>query len=292
MAAQKAKGPLLHRVAVVSGGSRGIGRAIAVALAEAGASVAVVSRSEPDLIASVDSITAAGGRAIPIVADVTNRHDVERMRDEVERQFGSPDLLVNNAGSLKAVGPLWEIDPDRWWIDVETNLRSAALCAWAVLPGMVERGSGTIINMTSISATSRSGYDSAYSAAKAGLIRFTSALAAETAGRGIRVFAVHPGTVRTDLTRQLAESPAGRGHFAFLNQLRPDEWADPSRVAHVCVALAAGRGDRLSGYFIDVVDTPTKLFWRAVGQGGLAWRDLYAFGLCRSLARSTTTPQP
>ena len=258
-------------------------------LAEAGASVAVVGRSASDLAATADAIGRAGGRAFPVVANVTDRQAVMRMIDEVRQRFGPPDLLVNNAGSLMAVGALWEIDPDQWWADVEANLRSAALCAWAALPMMVERGSGTIVNIASISGTSRSGHDTAYSAAKAGLIRFTAGLAAETAGRGVRVFAVHPGTVRTDLTAQLAESPAGQQHFAFLHHLRPNEWVEPGRVARLCVALAAGRGGRLSGHFIDVVDSPSKLFWRAVGTAGLAWRDLYALMLCRGIMRSGRT---
>lgn len=275
-------GILANRVAIVTGGGRGIGRAIGEALATAGAAVALVGRSGDTLFDAVTSIERAGGRAIPIVSNVTDPVAVVRMVREVRESLGAPDVLVNNAGSLAAIGPTWEIEPDRWWSDVEVNLRSAALCSWAVLPEMIERGSGTIINLASTAGTSKSGYDSAYSAAKAALIRLTSSLASESAPHGIRAFAIHPGTVRTALTRQLLESAEGRRHFPFFQRLRPDQWSDPSRIAQLCVTLAAGRGGRLSGYFIDTADSPSKLVWRTLGALGVAWRDLYAMYLCRA----------
>ena len=279
-------GILANRVAIVTGGSRGIGRAIAESLAEAGAAVALVGRSGDSLLDAVASIERAGGRAIPIISDVTDQTAVMCMVRDVRESLGAPDVLVNNAGSLAAIGPTWEIEPDHWWSEVEANLRGAALCSWAVLPEMIERGSGTIVNIASRSGTSRAGYDSAYAAAKAALIRLTASLASETAGRGIRAFAVHPGTVRTGLTRQILESAEGQRHFAFFQQLRPDQWSDPARVAQLCVTLAAGQGGRLSGYLIDTADSPSKLIWRTLGALGVAWRDLYAMYLCRTPRQS------
>jgi len=276
-------GVLRHQVAIVTGGSRGIGRAIAVELAGAGASVAVVGRSRSGLADVIAAIEDSGGHAIPIAADVTDRESVVRLVKDVRAQLGPPDVLVNNAGSLEAVGPIWEIDPDKWWADVEANLRSAALCAWAVLPDMVDRRRGTVINVASISGVGRSGYDSAYSAAKAGMIRLTSSLATETAAHGVRAFAVHPGTVRTALTQRLAESPEGRRHFSFFGQYEPDQWADPSRVARLCVGLASGQGAPLSGYFVDSTDKPSTFLWRLLGKLGIIWREAYAMNLCRAL---------
>lgn len=281
-AGQRARGQLTGRVAIVTGASRGIGRVIAGTLAREGAAVAIVGRSVAHVEVAAAEIDANGGRALPVVADATDRQAVARLVDEVLRELGPPDILVNNAGGLAAVGPIWETDPERWWADVEQNLRSAAVCSWAVLPRMVAQGHGTIINVASISAVTRSGFDSAYSAAKAAVVRLTTSLAAETNGSGVRAFAVHPGTVRTELTRHLMDSAQGRRHFGFFHELRADEWSDPARVAALCVALATGRGDRLSGHFIDADDSPTKLFWRTVGRFGLAWRDLYALYLTRS----------
>ncbi|MCC7371867.1 MAG: SDR family oxidoreductase [Chloroflexi bacterium] len=279
--AQLPRGVLQGSVAVVTGASRGIGRAIASELAAAGAAVALVGRSDGDLHLAASQIEQNGGQAIPVIADITSRRAVSEMVRRVEAELGAPDLLVNNAGRLSAIGPLWEIDPDDWWSEVEVNLRGPALCAHAVLPGMVARRRGTIVNVSSISANMRSGFDSAYTASKAALLRLSASLASETATHGIRVFAVHPGTVKTELTHRLMETPEGRRHFGFFHELSGSEWSEPEAVARLCVQLAAGDGDRLSGYFVNAVDSPTNWFWRQLGTLGVSWRELYAMYLRR-----------
>ncbi len=137
---------LAGQVAIVTGGGRGIGRAIAQALAAAGASVAGVARSADQLAETVSSITSANGRAIALTADVMDQSAIEHAVAQTEQQLGPVDLLVNNAGSLVAIGPLWEADPKEWWRDMEINLRGTFLCARAVLPSMVARRHGRIIN--------------------------------------------------------------------------------------------------------------------------------------------------
>ena len=143
------KDDLRGQVAIVTGGGRGLGRTFAHALAAAGAAVAVVARSSDELAEVVASIRELGRRATAITGDVTDRQAVEHVVHETERQLGPVDLLVNNAAILRTPGPLWEVDPDEWWRTMEVNVRGPFLCARAVLPGMIERGRGRIINVAS-----------------------------------------------------------------------------------------------------------------------------------------------
>ena len=170
-------------IAVVTGGSRGIGKAIADALRESGAEVTSLSLSEG--------------------VDVTDRTAVAAAFAEL----GAVDLLVNNAGTMDAIGPSWEVDPDDWRRDIETSLFGAFNCSRAVLPGMIERGTGRIVNVSSGVATRAYPHASAYAAAKAALRSFTQSLAAETADHGIAVFAISPGFVWTAMTERLRDSP-------------------------------------------------------------------------------------
>ena len=137
------------QVAIVTGGGRGIGSAIAQKLTKAGAAVAVVARSEDQLAETVTLIEGAGGRAIALPVDVTDQQAVERAVAETEQQLGPVDLLVNNAGVPGPPGPLWESDSGEWWWCIEVNLRGPFLCSRAVLPGMVARGRGRIITTAS-----------------------------------------------------------------------------------------------------------------------------------------------
>jgi NAD(P)-dependent dehydrogenase (short-subunit alcohol dehydrogenase family) len=272
-------GGLSQQNAIVTGAGRGIGRAIAMRLASAGAAVALVGRTDADLIETADAIRSQGGRALVLPADVTDRQAVAALVQQVRDELGPPHILVNAAGALRAIGPIWETDPDAWWDDVQVNLRSSALCAWAVLPDFVAQRHGTLINLVSLAVTMRSGYDSAYTSAKAAVVRLTTSLAVETEAHGVRVFAVDPGTVRTNLTQTLMDSPLGRRYFPFLQHMQPEHWTRPERPADLCVDLAAGRGGYLSGHVIHVGDTPSRLGWRLVGRLGMAWRELVAMRL-------------
>src|SRR5712691_9553667 len=167
-------GELAGQVAIVTGGGRGIGRAMAHALTTAGAAVVVTARSAEQLATTVAAIHAQGGQAVAVPADVTDARAVQHLVAETERQFGPVDLLVNNAESSSAFGPLWEVDPEDWWHDVTVNLRGTLLCTHAILPVLLARRRGRIINVASISGistgpgTTPSPHQSSYSSSKAG----------------------------------------------------------------------------------------------------------------------------
>src|SRR5262249_54052018 len=133
-------------VAVVTGGGRGIGRAIALALARHGAAVTITARSVGELDSTLGELRTIHDRTIAVRSDVTDRASVDDMVSQTEARLGPIDFLVNNAGSAGVIGPIWETDPDDWWREVEVNLRGPLLCARAVLPGMIARRSGRIVN--------------------------------------------------------------------------------------------------------------------------------------------------
>src|SRR4029077_4349720 len=152
--------------------------------AAAGASVAVVARTEGQSIEVVAEVAKAGGRSIAISADVSQPGEVDQMIGEVERTLGPVDLLVNNAGLAGPIGPTWEADPTEWWRCLEVNLRGPMLCSRAVLPGMIARGKGRIVNVASGAGTGAIPYLGPYVTSKTALIRLTEVLAAEVAEHG------------------------------------------------------------------------------------------------------------
>lgn len=211
-------------IAVVTGGNRGIGKAISEALDDTGYAVTSLSRSEG--------------------VDVNRSSDVER----AIAAAGPVDLLVNNAGTLAAIGPTWEVDPDDWRRDLQTSVLGAFICSRVVLPGMIERRRGRIVNVSSGAAKRAYPYGSGYAAGKAALVSFTASLAAETAEHGIAVFAISPGFVWTEMTERLRDAP---GPAPDIGGAVPQ---DPARAARLVVRLASGEADVLSGRFIDVRD--------------------------------------
>jgi NAD(P)-dependent dehydrogenase (short-subunit alcohol dehydrogenase family) len=258
-----AERPLAGQVAIVTGGGRGIGRAIAQTLAAAGAAVTVAARSEDEIAEAAAAIVGAGEQALAIRADVTDRCAVERLVAETERWLGPVDLLINNAGVFGPIGPIWEVDPDEWWDGVASHLRGTLLCCRAVLPGMIERGRGRIINVASRSGVRTHPYTSGYAVAKAGVLRLTDHLAAETRDTGISVFAIYPGRVQTAMTDELIESAAGRRWLPDEGKAREGQWQPADAAAQLCVALATGRADALTGRFFGVNDDLDDLVRRA-----------------------------
>jgi NAD(P)-dependent dehydrogenase (short-subunit alcohol dehydrogenase family) len=254
---------LSGQVALVTGGGRGLGRAFAEGLAAAGAAVAVVGRSADSLEETVRRIAAAGGCAIPVAADVTRIDSVSSMVQAVQKRFGAVDLLVNNAGTNRPVGRVWEVDPEQWWHCIESNLRGPFLCSRAVIPNMIERGGGRIINVGSTAGMRPLPYCSAYSTSKAALSRLTETLAAETKPYGIKVFAIHPGLVRTGMTEYLAESPAGRYSVPWVGRVLSAGEDDPPEVAvNLVLLLSSGCADSLSGRFLSAYDDLISLVER------------------------------
>ena len=254
---------LARQVAIVTGGGRGIGRAVALALAEAGASVAVTARSSAQIEQTAGMIRAAGGVALAVRADVTDRCAVEALVVETERQFGPVDLLVNNAGVFGPIGPIWETDPDLWWGSLSSHVRGTLLCSWAVLRSMTARGSGRIVNIASRSGGRTQPYTSSYAVAKAAMLRLTDHLAAETRTHGISVFAIYPGRVQTAMTDELIESAAGQRWLPHERAEREGTWLSAEHAARLCVTLATGKADALSGRFFGVEDDLDELLRRA-----------------------------
>ncbi len=187
------------RVALVTGGSRGIGRAISQQLAAAGARVAVNYRSDHDAAAeTVEAIQSAGGTATAVAADVSNEADVDRLIAEVDAALGPVDLLVNNAGIFD-YGDHHETTVQLWHRTIAVNLTSAFLVSWAVKDGMIQRGYGRIVNVASIAALRPRPNSIAYAASKAGMVGLTRSLAEGVAGDGVRVNAIAPGLIETDI---------------------------------------------------------------------------------------------
>jgi NAD(P)-dependent dehydrogenase (short-subunit alcohol dehydrogenase family) len=265
---------LVGQVALVTGGGRGIGRAVAEALAAAGAAVMVTARSSDQLAETESCIEAAGGRVVALPTDVADPAAVAGLVAAAERRLGPIDLLVNNAGTSGTPGPLWEADPDEWWRCLEVNLRGPMLCARAVLPGMVARRRGRIVNVASSSATFAMPYLSAYFASKTALVRLTEVLALEAREHGVGVFALDPGSVRTAMSQASLGSPAGQ---RWLPGLADHPRIGPEPAARLCLRIAAGDADALSGRYISVHDDLDALIRRAqqVSEG-----DLYTLRLC------------
>lgn len=211
---------LQGQVALVTGGGRGIGRAIALRLASAGASVAVMARSKNEIDETVRLIEEQSqSRALAVAADVTDAADVAEAMKTIERELGPVDILINNAAGLKPFGPFWETSVDEWWRTMEVNLRGVALCTHAVLPGMVARGRGRIVNVSSGAGAVSTPYYTAYTVSKAALIRFTECLALETGPKGVRVFSISPGTVRTSMTEYPLGSEEGKKWLPWFKRI-------------------------------------------------------------------------
>lgn len=270
---------LKDQVAVVTGGGRGIGRAVAQVLAQAGASVAVLARSAHELQQTVDLIAQAGGRAKAFVADVSDSEAVCRAFREVEQSLGPIDVLVNNAAVLRPFGPLWENDADEWWRGMEVNVRGPMLCARAVLPQMIARRRGRIINISSGAGAMAAPYYSSYIVSKTALIRMTECLALETAAHGLAIFAISPGTVRTAMSEDSLQSPEGQRWLPWYRRVFEENIDVPAdRAAGLVLELASGNGDALSGRFLSVFDD-LELLLRHSAE--IEKKDLYTLGLPR-----------
>lgn len=243
---------LAGQVAVVTGGGRGIGRVIAQMLGKAGAGVAVLGQAAGPLDETVEAIKAEGGRAAPWSVDVTDGPEVARTMAEVASALGPISLLVNNAGTNKGGGPIWLTDPDEWWRAMEINLRGPYLCSRAVLPGMLERGTGRIINMGSAVGLRAEPMASSYSTSKAALLRLTDCTAVGVAEAGVQVFAVSPGWVWTDMTRDIEQTISAND--PDFEGIAEEHIFPPEDVATLIARLATGEADALTGRFIHVAE--------------------------------------
>lgn len=247
-------------VAIVTGAGRGLGRAISLQLAEHGFALGLVARSAGELESVRSEVSAAGRRAVVVACDVRDTASVDEAVARVGRELGPVEALVNNAGSWRAVGPLWTIDPADWWGDVETSLGGAFGFCRAVLPGMVERGAGRVVNVASYAAVRPAPYQSGYACGKAALVCLTESLAAELRPHGVTVFAVSPGFAETALTRRARASAEGR---RWLPELAGRTPLPVETGAGLVSALVCGQADVLTGRFLHALDDLDDLVRRA-----------------------------
>jgi NAD(P)-dependent dehydrogenase (short-subunit alcohol dehydrogenase family) len=238
-------------VALITGGSRGVGRDVALGLGGAGFAIAVVARSSGALEETRELLDRADVPCVTCAADVRDLDAVASAVALVENKLGPISTVVNNAGTSLAIGPLWEVDPGDWWTDVETSLGGAFNVCRSVIPGMMSRGQGRILNVSSYAGLRPAPYQNGYGAAKAGLASLTESLAESLGPHGIRVFTVTPGFVRTSLTKRLTESPQGR---RWLPELGGRDGLDPELFVRLTVAVARGSADALNGRFLHALD--------------------------------------
>jgi 3-oxoacyl-[acyl-carrier protein] reductase len=210
---------------LITGGGRGIGANIARELAQADMEVVVTGRTREEVEAVAAEL---GGRAL--VGDVSKREDVERWFAEVPEL----DLVVNNAGIAPGEETAWEVDPDEWWHVFEVNVLGVYLCCRAVIPGMLERGRGRIVNVASGAAYLPGSTGTAYGASKAAVHRFSETLANQLESR-IPVFSISPGLVRTQMTESFGDNAP---------------WTPPELAPKLVHALASGRLDKLAGRYL------------------------------------------
>ena len=251
---------LSGQVALVTGAGRGIGRVIAVALGDAGASVAICDRSEEEMATTAKEVRARGGIALAVRADVSDLGDVERMVAEVEAEMGPVDLLANNTRVFGLVALLVESGPDEWWQTMEVNVRGLLYCSLAVLRGMVERRHGRIVNLASGLGFVASPRLSSYCVSEAAVLRLTESLAVEASEHGVHAFAVVPGLVRTAVAEDGASSRAPSTAEDLQALFERGDDVLPQRAAGLVVRIASGEADALSGRYIEVPNplAPTR----------------------------------
>ena len=239
---------LKGQVAVVTGASRGIGRAIALELANQGADVVVnYSGNEEKAKSVVEEIAAAGSRAIAVQGDVASSDSVAAMLKRTIEEFGKVDILVNNAGITRD-NLLMRMKEDEWDQVINTNLKGVFLCTKAVSRPMMKQRKGRIINVASVVGITGNPGQANYVAAKAGVIGFTKTAAKELASRGITVNAVAPGFITTDMTEQLPEDVRGQ----LLSQIPLGRLGNPGDIAKVTAFLASEDSSYMTGQTLSV----------------------------------------
>lgn len=235
-------------VALITGASRGIGKAIALDLAQKGARVAVNYMGNKDKAQEVvDEIIASGGEGIIVKADVSSNQEVTEMIKLIEKELGTIDILVNNAGITKD-NLLMRMKEEDWDQVLNTNLKGVFNCTKAVIRSMMKQKKGKIINITSVVGLTGNAGQSNYAAAKSGVIGFTKSMALELASRGIQVNAVAPGFIATDMTDKLPQEVKEQ----LLVRIPLQRFGKTEDVAGVVSFLASSQADYITGQVISV----------------------------------------
>ncbi|HEX5432437.1 MAG TPA: 3-oxoacyl-ACP reductase family protein [Bryobacteraceae bacterium] len=232
------------RVAAITGGSRGLGKAIALALASEGESIALAARDAAALSAAAEQVRSIGADVEVFQADVSDEAQVSGLEKDVLSRFGHVDILVNNAG-INVRKPIEEFSLKEWNDVLSTNLTSAFLMCRAFLPQMRGRGYGRIINLTSIMSHVSIAGRTAYSASKAGLLGFTKALALEAASDGISVVAISPGPFATEMNTQLIQDPDMNREF--LSRIPAGRWGEAHEIGKLACYLCSPEAAFITG---------------------------------------------
>ena len=240
---------LTGQVAVVTGGNRGIGRGIALGLAEAGAAVALFGRNEEKNQQVLSELKAMGVPAIAVKVDMTNRAGLEPALNTVESELGGVSILVNNAGNVSLSGGVMNERPEDWDCVIETQLSSVFLLSKLAARSMIDRKRGKIINIGSMYSYFGSGLVPSYSAAKGAIVQLTKSMAIEFAPHNIQVNAIAPGWIETDMTAPVRTMPM---NDEILARTPAGRWGQPEEVAGTAVYLASHASDFVTGTTIRV----------------------------------------
>lgn len=237
--------------ALVTGGAKGLGRVMAQALAEAGADVALASRTLGECQEAARAIASATGRkTAAFAADVSSSSDVERLAREAETVLGPIDILINNAG-INVRGAAHELSEKDWDAVIDINLKAPFLCSRVFGPKMAARGWGRVINMGSILSVIAIPGRAPYASAKAGVVNLTRVLALEWAAKGVTVNAICPGPFATDMNKQLLEDPVK--YKAFVDKIPMGRWGELHEIAGAAIFLASDAASYVTGsaLFVD-----------------------------------------